>query len=39
MDAAEGPFALEIESIALMYDMNLSDTSIYESYYHKNVID
>ncbi|XP_059157516.1 complex I intermediate-associated protein 30, mitochondrial-like [Physella acuta] len=39
MDAAEGPFALEIESIALMYDMNLSDTSRYETYHLKNFMD
>ncbi|XP_005105656.1 complex I intermediate-associated protein 30, mitochondrial [Aplysia californica] len=34
-DAAEGPFYLEIDSIALMYDINLSGKHAYELYQNK----
>ncbi|CAL1529419.1 unnamed protein product [Lymnaea stagnalis] len=36
MDAAEGPFALEIDSISLMYDINLTGKHAYELYQDKN---
>ncbi|KAH9488010.1 putative complex I intermediate associated protein [Bulinus truncatus] len=36
MDSAEGPFSLEIESIALMYDVNISTKHAYELYEDRN---
>ncbi|KAI8784299.1 complex I intermediate associated protein [Biomphalaria glabrata] len=36
MDSAEGPFSLEIESIALMYDVNLTEKHAYELFEDRN---
>ena len=35
-DSADGPFSLEIDSIALMNDINVTDKHAYEMYENKH---